>query len=87
MEELSVSNSASAMHPVRVLNFIPICAHSNIHIAEACVGFKAANRKRFPYIMHIVDELQKNSLECFDVYGTYVATYICMCLFYHDHLR
>ena len=49
------------MHPVRVSNFILICAHSKIRIAEARVGFKAANRENFPYIMHIVDEPRKFS--------------------------
>ena len=38
-------------------SFILICAHSKIRIAEVRVGFKAANRESFPYIMHIVDEL------------------------------
>ena len=47
--------------PARVLNFILICAHSKIRIAEARVGFKAANRESFPYIMHIVDEPRKFS--------------------------
>ena len=32
-----------------------------IRIAEARVGFKAANRESFPYIMHIVDEPRKFS--------------------------
>ena len=49
------------MRPARVLNFILICAHSKIRIAEARVGFKAANRESFPYIMHIVDEPRKFS--------------------------
>ena len=49
------------MRPARVLNFILICAHSTILIAEACVSFKAANRESFPYIMHIVDEPRKFS--------------------------
>ena len=35
--------------------------HSKIRIAEARVGFKAANRESFPYIMHIVDEPRKFS--------------------------
>ena len=35
--------------------------HSKIRIAEARVGFKAANRKSFPYIMHIADEPRKFS--------------------------
>ena len=42
------------MRPARVLNFILICAHSKIRIAEARVGFKAANRESFLYIMHII---------------------------------
>ena len=37
-------------------SFILLCAHSKIHIAEAHVGFKAANHESLPYIMHIVDE-------------------------------
>ena len=49
------------MRPARVSNFILICAHSKIRIAEARVGFKAANRESFPYIMHIVDEPRKFS--------------------------
>ena len=49
------------MRPVRVSNYILICAHSKIRIAEARVGFKAANRESFPYIMHIVDEPRKFS--------------------------
>ena len=47
------------MRPARVSNVILICAHSKIRIAEARVGFKAANRESFPYIMHIVDEPRK----------------------------
>ena len=53
------------MRPARVpnlvSNFILICAHSKIRIAEARVGSKAANRESFPYIMHIVDEPRKFS--------------------------
>ena len=49
------------MRPVRVLNFILICTYSKVRIAEARVGFKAANRESFPYIMHIVDEPRKFS--------------------------
>ena len=49
------------MRPARVLNFILICAHSKIRVAEARVGFKAANRESFPYIIHIVDEPRKFS--------------------------
>ena len=49
------------MRPARVPNFIPICAQSKIRIAEARVGFKAANRESFPYIMHIFDEPRKFS--------------------------
>ena len=60
------------MRPARVLNFILICAHSKIHIAEARVGFKAANRESFPYIMHIVDEPRKfspSNVLTYTVYG------------------
>ena len=64
-DRTSVSNSTSAMRPARVpnlvSNFVLICAHSKIRIAEARVGFKAANRESFPYIMHIVDEPRKFS--------------------------
>ena len=49
------------MHPARMSNVILICAHSKIRIAEAHVGFKAANRESFPYIIHIVDEPRKFS--------------------------
>ena len=49
------------MRPARVSNVILICAHSRIRIAEARVGFKAANRESFPYIIHIVDEPRKFS--------------------------
>ena len=49
------------MRPARVSNFILICAHSKIRIAEARVGFKAANCESFPYIMQIVDEPRKFS--------------------------
>ena len=49
------------MRPARVSNIILTCAHSKIRIAEARVGFKAANRESFPYIMHIVDEPLKFS--------------------------
>ena len=49
------------MRPAHVSNFILICAHSKIRIAEARVGFKAANRESFPYIMQIVDEPRKFS--------------------------
>ena len=49
------------MRPARVSNVILTCAHSKIRIAEARVGFKAANRESFPYIMHIVDEPRKFS--------------------------
>ena len=56
-----------------LFSFILICAHSKICIAEALVGFKAANRKSFPYIMHIVDEPQKfsplNVLSYIYIYG------------------
>ena len=47
------------MRPACVSNVILTCAHSKIRIAEARVGFKAANRESFPYIMHIVDEPRK----------------------------
>ena len=60
------------MRPARVLNFILICAHSKIRIAEARVGFKAANRESFPYIMHIVDEPRKFS-------PSNVLTYTVLC--------
>ena len=49
------------MRPARVSNFILICAHSKIRIAEAHLGFEAVNRESFPYIMHIVDEPRKFS--------------------------
>ena len=59
------------MRPARVSNFIPICAHSKIRIAEARVGFKAANRESFPYIMHTVDEPRKFSP--LNVLGIYIV--------------
>ena len=61
------------MRPVRVSNYILICAHSKIRIAEARVGFKAANRESFPYIMHIVDEPRKFSPSNVLTYTVYVA--------------
>ena len=71
--ELSVSNSASAMRLACVLNFILICAHSKIRIAEARVGFKAV-RESFPYIMHIVDEPRKFSPSNVLTYTVYSST-------------
>ena len=62
------------MRPVRVLNFILICAYSKIRIAEARVGFKAANRESFPYIMHIVDEPRKFSPSNVLTYTVYIHT-------------
>ena len=60
------------MRPARVSNFILICAHFKIRIAEVRVGFKAANRENFPYIMHIVDEPRKfspSNVLTYTVYG------------------
>ena len=61
------------MRPARVSNVILICAHSKIRIAEARVGFKAANRESFPYIMHIVDEPRKFSPSNVLTYTVYNA--------------
>ena len=61
------------MHPAHVLNFILICAHSKIRIAEARVGFKAANRESFPYTIHIVDEPRKFSPLNVLTYTVYVT--------------
>ena len=63
------------MRPAHVSNFIPICTHSKIRIAEARVGFKAANCKSFPYIMHIVDEPRKFSPS--NVLTYTVCSYVC----------
>ena len=57
-------------------NVVLICAHSKIRIAEARVGFKAANHESFPYIMHIVDEPQKFSPSNVLTYTVYVYTVI-----------
>ena len=63
------------MRPARVSNYILICAHCKIRIAEARIGFKTANRESFPYIMHIVDEPRKFS-------PSNVLTYTVQGIFY-----
>ena len=69
------------MRPARVSNFILICAHSKIRIAKARVGFKAANRESFPYIMQIVDEPRKFSPSNVLTY----TVYNCPLYFKLDH--
>ena len=70
------------MRPARVSNVILICAHSRIRIAEARVGFKAANRESFPYIMHIVDEPRKFSPSNVLTYTVYTLLLALKCLFF-----
>ena len=66
------------MCPARVSNVILICAHSRIRIAEARVGFKAANRESFPYIIHIVDEPRKFSPSNVLTYTVYDILFLCV---------
>ena len=66
------------MRPARVSNVILICEHSKIRIAEARVGFKAANRESFPYIMHIVDEPRKFSPSNVLTYTVYIFIVFCV---------
>ena len=73
------------MRPARVLNFILICAQSKIRIAEARVGFKAANRESFPYIMHIVDEPRKfspSNVLTYTVPTVILLLYLPLCVCY-----
>ena len=68
-------------------SFILICARSKICIAEAHVGFKAANRKSFPYIMHIVDEPQKFSPSNVLLYTVASVILFISALYMHTHYK
>ena len=56
------------------------------------MGFKAANRESFPYIMHIVDEPRKFSPSNVLTYTVYTHVYTCIlctctCITYYIHIH